>query len=261
MEITGATKVMFVLAHPVDHVRAPSILNAHFKKTGADIATVPLNVHPEDLAGVLDSIRRLQNVIGFGVTIPHKVPALALVDQATSRARNVGAVNFVKRTQDGQLIGDNMDGIGFVSGLRRMGIELEGKSVLQIGAGGAGRATAFAMAEAGVSRLGIKNRDQSKARDLAERVTSITGCRTDEDIAAPTEYDIVVNATSLGMKDSDPMPVDPGLLRKGTVLADIVMAPPVTKLMSHAGDLGCTVIGGKIMLDEQMELVTEFLTS
>lgn len=252
---------MFVLAHPVDHVRAPSILNDHFDKIGKDVVTVPLNVHPEDLTVVFDGVRRLRNIIGFGVTIPHKVPALSLVDDATPRARNVGAVNFVKRTAEGKLIGDNMDGIGFVAGLRRMGIDLSGKSVLQIGAGGAGRAIAFAMAEAGISGLSVVNRDERKAHDLAERVATVTGCRTVAAPAASAAYDIIVNATSLGMKEGDPMPVDPSFLRKGAVVADIIMAPPVTRLMAKAKDLGCTVIGGKFMLDEQIDLVTDFLTS
>lgn len=261
MLVTGQTKVMFLLAHPVGHVRGTAILNAHFEATGKNVVASPLHVLPDDLEASIGAIRRFRNVVGFGVTIPHKIPILRHLDEVTPRARDVGAVNFVRRDVDGRLTGDNMDGIGFVAGLRRSGVDVEGKRVLQIGAGGAGRAIAFALAEAGVGRLRIANRDESKALQLAESVAARTACKPTVGPAMPESFDIVVNTTSLGMKEDDPLPVDPSRIDPGTVLADIIMAPPITKLMSQAMARGCKTIGGKTMLDEQMGLVLTFLNA
>ena len=260
MEITGQTRVMFLLAHPVGHVRGTAILNAHFEKTDRNVVASPLHVPPEDLPEVVDAIRKMRNVVGYGVTIPHKIEMARLLDAVTPRAKKVGAVNFVRREETGRLVGDNMDGVGFVAELRRNGVEVSGKRVLQAGAGGAGRAIAFALAEAGVAELLIANRDAQKAQALAEAVAATRPAGSVTAGIAPAEsFDVVVNTTSLGMKEGDGLPVDIGRIAAPTVLADIIMAPPVTRLMAMAEELGCRTIGGKAMLDEQMELVTEFL--
>jgi hypothetical protein len=127
MEITGTSKIMFVLADPVDHVRASAVLNAYFAEIGEDLATSPLAVRPRDLGTVVDAIRCMGNVVGFGVTIPHKVAIMPLLNEVTNRARMIGAVNFVRRSRDGWLVGDNLDAPGFLAGLDAHGCSVEGK--------------------------------------------------------------------------------------------------------------------------------------
>lgn len=260
MAITGKTRVMFVLADPIGHVRATAVLNAHFEAIGRDVVCSPLHVAPEDLATVLSAIRRMRNVIGFGTTIPHKIAVMKHLDEVTPNARDVGAVNFTRRDPDGRLVGHNTDGLGFVAGLVKAGIEPAGKRILQIGAGGAGRAVAFALAAAGARELRIANRDPARAAGLAAAVAALhPGCAASSGVAQAGGFDIIVNATSVGMKDDDPLPVNLDNVRPQTVVADVIMNPPVTTLLAAAAERGCTTVGGKAMLDEQMNLVAEFM--
>lgn len=260
MEITGKTQIMFVLAHPVDHVRASAVLNAHFRATGQDIAVSPLHVLPDDLGTVLGAIRKMRNVVGFGVTIPHKIDVIAHLDSTTEAARQVGAVNFVRRHADGTLTGDNLDGVGFVSGLRKNGVQIEGRRALQSGAGGAGRAVAFALAAAGVAELAIVNRDREKAEALAAAICARhPSCRASADPFWDRPFDLVVNTTSLGMKSSDPLPIDIARIDPAATVAEVVMTPPVTPLIEAARERGCKTVDGRIMLDEQMQLVSQLI--
>ncbi len=260
MEITGKSKIMFVLADPVDHVRASAVLNAYFAGIGEDLATSPLHVRPDGLPAVVAAIRLMGNVVGFGVTIPHKIAIIPHLDEITSGARLIGAVNFVKRTADGLLIGDNLDAPGFMGALSCHGCTVSGRRVLQIGAGGAGRATAVAIAQAGASELWISNRDEAKAEGLVTMLTShYPETRFRSGSAAAETFDLVVNATSLGMKANDPLPVEIGGIGGSTVICDIIVNPAVTRLMRVAEGLGARTIGGKAMLDEQMALVADFV--
>ncbi|MBP1845655.1 shikimate dehydrogenase [Rhizobium petrolearium] len=260
MEITGRSKLMFVLANPVDHVRASAVLNAYFQSIGQDVATSPLHVQPDDLATVVDAIRRMGNVVGFGVTIPHKVAIIPHLDAVTPIAETIGAVNFVKRTDEGCLIGDNLDAPGFIAGLARQGHAVAGKRVLQVGAGGAGRATALALARAGAAELVISNRDRAKAQALAEAVAALhREVKVTAGAASAEDFDLVVNTTSLGMKPDDALPVDIDRIGPATIVYDIIVNPPVTRLMALAEARGAKAIGGKAMLNEQMALVADFI--
>jgi len=260
MEITGKSRIMFVLADPVGHVRASAVMNAYFQSIGQNVAVSPLHVRTDDLGAVLAAIRCMGNVAGFGVTIPNKVAVLDHLDEVTASARRIGAVNFVKRTADGRLIGDNLDAPGFLSGLRKNGFDPKGRRAMQIGAGGAGRATAFALAEAGISELLIVNRDAAKARDLAAAVVdafpyiSVLVGR-----GHPAEFELIVNTTSLGMKADDPLPLDIQGIGAGHTVYDIIVNPPVTRLMAETAAQGAATIGGGVMLDEQMGLVARFI--
>lgn len=261
METTGKSRIMFVLADPVDHVRASAIINAHFAGRGIDLAAVPLNVRPDDLAAVVDAIRLMRNVAGFGVTIPHKVAIIPLLDEVSAKARMIGAVNFVRRTADGRLVGDNMDAPGFIAGVRAKGFEPRGKRVLQLGAGGAGRATAFALAQAGVAELWIANRDSAKARDLASAISAhFPEVRIVADTAPAESFELVVNTTPLGMKAGDALPTDIGGVGPSTLVYDIIVNPTVTPIMAQAQAQGALTIGGKAMLDAQMSLVEAFIS-
>ena len=152
MRITGKTRIMFILADAVDHIVGSDVLNRAFDDMKLDVAVSPLSIGSDDLAATLDLIRRIGNVAGFGVTIPHKIAAVGLVDELTDAARDIGAVNFVRRNQNGSLTGHNIDGEGFIAGLAAHGVETRDARILQIGAGGVGRAIAFALAGEGAGR-------------------------------------------------------------------------------------------------------------
>jgi shikimate dehydrogenase len=259
MEITGQTKIMFILADPVGHIRGSAILTKQLNEAGCNVAVSPLHVKPADLGTVIATLRLLHNVPGFGITIPHKIPVRQYLDGETARAAKVGSVNFVKRESDGRLIGDNVDGVGFVDGLVRSGISLKGKRVLQIGAGGAGRSIAFSIAEAGATVLNISNRTAEKGAALAAAVkAAYPACDAHAGGLDPSGFDVIVNTTSVGMKPTDPMLIDADKLTGDMAVAEIIMTPEFTPLLLAAQQRGCKISLGKHMLEEQVRRVKEF---
>jgi shikimate dehydrogenase len=257
--ITGNTRLLFMLADPVAHIRGNALLTEFFQSKGADAAMIPLHVHPENLRTVLVGLRSIGNVVGIGITTPHKIAVVPLLDQLTDRARDVGAVNFVKRDAQGGLWGDNIDGLGFVAGLQASGVEPLGMEVLQVGAGGAGRAIAFALAAAGVSHLRIVNRSVDRAAALAAAVQDAhPGCRCDSGVAESGSYGLVVNTTSLGTRPDDALPLSPELLSPRSVFAEVIMTPAITPMMAAAQARGCRVVEGNAMLVGQMEAAARF---
>lgn len=259
MEITGKTRIMFMLADPVDHIRGSAVLTRLLNEAGHDIACSPLHVKAEDLGAAVASMRLFRNVVGFGVTIPHKIGVRRFIDEETPQARLVGSVNFVRRNADGRLIGDNLDGVGFVDGLKRSDIALKGKRVLQLGAGGAGRSIAFSIAEAGAAALGICNRTRERAVDLARAVqTARPACRTYAADLDPAGFDVIVNTTSVGMKPGDPLMIDPARLAATMAVADIIMSPEMTPLLLEAQKRGCKIGLGRNMLEEQVKRLEAF---
>lgn len=261
LRITGTTRVMFIMGDPIRHVVGTAVLNAAWGRLGRDLVTVPLHVTPERLADTLGMLRATPNVAGTGITIPHKIEALGLMDHLTEAARNVGAVNFVRRNTDGSLTGHNVDGAGFVAGLAEAGHDVRGRTVVLAGAGGVARAIAFAVAGAGAARLVIVNRSMDRAEALAQAVGDWPGAAGCTVVAGgPIEAaDLYINGTSLGMRDGDPLPFDLACLVPGAVVAEVVMTPAVTPLLAAAADRGCRVVPGRAMLDPQADLVAAFL--
>ncbi|MEO3997011.1 shikimate dehydrogenase [Mesorhizobium sp. CAU 1732] len=264
MRITGKTRIMFILADSVDHIVGSDVLNQTFERMGLDVAVSPLSIAPDDLETALATIRRLQNVVGFGVTIPHKIAALSLMDDVTDAAGRVGAVNFVKREADGRLVGHNIDGEGFLQGLVQNGVDVTGARVLQIGAGGVGKAIAFALAQSGVRSIDLVNRDAARATALCDAISRAAPdvtvrVRSNAEDVDGGAFDIVVNATSLGMHGTDPLPVPLRFLVPSATVAEVIMSPAVTPLLREAEDRGCRVVAGAAMMRPQPLLVAQFL--
>ena len=264
MKITGKTRIMFILADAVDHIVGSDVLNRAFVDLKLDVAVSPLSIKPDDLADMLDMIRRIDNVVGFGVTIPHKIDVVELVDELTDAARDIGAVNFVRRDADGRLVGHNIDGEGFLAGLAEHRVEVRGKSVLQVGAGGVGRAIAFALAGAGTGPIHLLNRNTERARQLADAIRernpqAAIRVHADEAGLPDETFDLVVNATSLGMHDGDVMPVSPARLAPSSTVAEVIMTPAITPMLAAAGKIGCRTVPGLAMMQPQPLLVARFL--
>ena len=253
MEISGKTKIMFILADPVAHIRGSVVLTRELRALGHDIAISPLHVRPADLALTVEAIRTFQNVVGFGITIPHKIAAAGLIDELLPQAKLVGSVNFVRRDPDSRLTGDNIDGAGFIDGARASGIAFDGKRVLQIGAGGAGRSIACSIAAAGAAALGTRNRTEARARDRAEAVRkAYPACDAFAAKPDPTGYDAVVNTSSVGMKPEDAMLFDLSCLTPDMTVSEIIMSPEMTPLLLAAQQRGCRISLGKSMLEHQV---------
>jgi shikimate dehydrogenase len=255
-EISGKTRLYAIIADPVDHVKTPQLMNQLLNQRGVDGVMVAFHVPAAELAATIAGLRHLANLEGFIVTVPHKTAMLALCDEVSLHARQVGAVNVVRRTVSGELHGDILDGIGFVAGLRQGAIEPAGRSVYLMGAGGAANAIAFALAEAGVTRLTIANRSQDKARELLSRVgRAYPRVAVGLGTADPRGHDLVVNATSLGLRDGDPLPCDAQRLEARQIVAEIIMQPAHTALLQVAQSRGCQIHEGLPMLRCQIELM------
>jgi shikimate dehydrogenase len=260
MEISGKTKIMFILADPVAHIRGSVVLTRELRALGHDIAISPLHVRPPDLERAVQAIRAFQNVVGFGITIPHKIAVSPFIDELRPQAKLVGSVNFVRRDPDGRLTGDNIDGAGFVDGAKASGIDFKDKRVLQIGAGGAGRSIAFSVAGAGAAAIGICNRTEAKARDLAQAVRAAYP-RCDVFVAKPgaAGYDAVVNTSSVGMKPDDPLLFEASHLTPDMSVSEIIMSPEMTPLLLEAQKRGCKISLGKSMLEHQVKRLESLL--
>jgi len=259
-EISGHSRVYGILADPVHHVQTPQRLNALMRARGHDGVMVPIHVGADDLATVVAGLKRMQSFGGFVATVPHKTAIVALCDEVSRQAGLVGAVNCVRRDPDGRLVGEILDGLGFVAGLRREGFEPAGCRVLLLGAGGAANAIAFALAEAGVASLAIANRTRAKSEDLARRLAqAFPALPVELDDADPAAHDLVVNGTSLGLAEGDPLPVDVSRLSERQVVAEIIMQPRVTALLGAAQARGCRVHYGLPMLECQLEMMADFM--
>jgi shikimate dehydrogenase len=260
--ISGHTRVVVILAHPVGHVRTPAALNAHFAATGRDAVLVPMQVRPEDLAELVGSLRRVENLGGIVVTVPHKEAIAALCDTLTEAARIVGAVNVIRRERDARLTGGQFDGEGFCAGLAAAGHGLHGRRVWMAGAGGAAAGIGYALLRHGVAALTVHNRTPARAQALVARLAAaLPGARVAAGGPDPAGHDIVVNATSLGLKPDDALPVDPALLQAGMLVAEVVMQPDVTALLEAAAARGCRTHRGLHMLTAQIPILADFVAA
>ena len=263
MGITGKTAIVLMLADPVAHIRGTELINRSLAELGLDAVVAPLHVKAQDLALCLNAVRRMHNVVGLGITIPHKIGILPLLDSRTETAVRLGAANWVRRNPDGTLTGHNIDGAGFVAGLEAANFSPAERRALVIGAGGVGRAIAFALADAGASAVTIANRNVAAARQLADDIAAVMpNCRVRALELAQTgsleEHDLVVNATSVGMDESDRSPISLDGLATHATVAEVIVNPPLTPLLQEAARRGCRIVAGSEMLKPQPRLAAEF---
>ncbi|MFT3973989.1 MAG: shikimate dehydrogenase [Amaricoccus sp.] len=257
--ISGKTKVVAHLGYPTESFKAPMIYNPWFEKRGVDAVVVPMGVKSEDYRAFLPLVFRLSNVVGALVTMPHKVTTMELLDEASTTATVAGACNAVKRDASGRLVGDMFDGEGFVRGVLRKGRELRGAKALVVGSGGVGSAIAASLAKAGVARLGVFDAYAPMMDGLAGRLRAAYPTL---DVAAgardPAGYDVVVNATPLGMKEGDPLPMDVERIAPETFVGEVVMKTEITPFLAAARARGCAYQVGTDMLFEQIPAYLEF---
>lgn len=261
--VDGATRVFGVIAHPVDHVRAPMVFNPRFAAAGLTHIMVPINAPPEKLELIINALRAMPNFGGLAVTIPHKMPLADLCDSLGTAAQLTGAVNAVRFDDDGTMHGDNFDGAGFVAGAIGNRYDVADKAILLIGAGGAARAIAAALAEAKIGKLTIANRSLGKAEELASLLASKTGFANVHAAALADcdggDADMIINSTSLGLKPGDALPLVLDRVRPDTVIADIIMVPVETEWLVAAQKAGLRVHYGRHMLDYQIDLIGKFI--
>jgi len=257
--ISGHTRVAALIGSPARHSLSPAILNAAFDELDLDWRYVVFEVPPGEGAAAVAAMRTL-GLGGLSVTMPHKDAAFAAVEDRSPVAAALGAVNCVYWDDD-RLVGDNTDGVGFLDSLRvDHGVDVAGRRCVLVGAGGAGRAVAWALGRAGAADVAVVNRSPAPAQRAAELAGRVGRVGAADDVA---RADVVVNATPLGMggrsgatgADVDgattALPVDPEALHEGQVVADLVYFPTTTPLLAAAAERGALTVTGVGMLVHQ----------
>lgn len=250
--ISGSTRVLPLIGHPVAQIKTPAAFNAHFARTGIDAVIFPLDLSPEGVAPFLGNLRQWHNGLGCSVTVPHKQAAFAQVDHHTRRALMAGAVNIIRREADGSLWGDMTDGAAMVAALQAAGFA--GGHPLVVGAGGgAGAAIVLALCESGVERITLIEHDAARLAVLTTRLSDhFPDLAVETTLRDPSTIDLILNASPLGMSHTDPLPIDPALFPAAGFAADVVTAPVETDFLRRAGALGITCVSGLDMIDRQL---------
>jgi len=257
--ISGTTKLIAHLGYPTESFRAPMIYNPYFNKHNIDAVVVPMGCKAEDYDRFLPLVFRLSNIHGALITMPHKVTTIGLLDEVMTTAKVAGSCNAVRLDGEGRLIGDMFDGEGFVRGVLRKGRLLQGAKVFVAGCGGVGSAIAASLAKAGVAEISLYDSYTPIMDGLADRLkTHYPQLVISAGVNDPAGFDVVVNATPLGMKEDDPLPMDVSRISSSAFVGEVVMKQEITPFLEAARARGCAYQVGTDMLFEQIPAYLEF---
>ena len=258
IKVDGETKLFPIIGHPIGQVKSPASLSQIMADRGFNGIVAPVHILPEDLAGWLSQAKSMRNVAGIIVTVPHKVPCLEFCARISARAKASGAVNIMTRDGD-DWVGDATDGHGCLDGVAAQGFEIAGKSALLVGTGGAGAAIAYEILARGASELALHDLDTHKRDALIAQLNKAFPGRARIGSTDPRGFALVANATPLGMRETDPLPVQTDLLTADQFVSDVVTRPAVPPLIAAARDKGCGTMSGSGMFDAQAVLLADLL--
>lgn len=257
--ITGATRLYAIVGDPIAQAKSPQIYNARLEAAGVDAALVPWRLSAEAFDIGMRGLICAGNLDGVVFTYPHKQAALAFADIVTQRARQVGACNAMRRRADGRWEADMFDGVGLVRALQDAGRPVAGETVWLVGAGGAGRAIAFALAEAGARRLHVTDIEIERSACIVEDVMAAhPQCEARASAPRLEEIGVLINATTVGLHGGDSLPIAPvAALPAGLAVVDITPRED-TALLALARRSGCRTVAGAAMIAGQAQAVLDF---
>lgn len=257
--ITGRSTLYAILGDPIAQVGSPVQFNRLFREVGHDGVMLPMRVPAESLGTAFAGLRSLGNLAGLVFTIPHKMPMVDLVDELMPNGKLVGAINAARPAGDGRWQGDMFDGQGCVNALEASGHSLEGRLVVQVGAGGVGRAIAFAFAARGIARLTVSDADPDRAEKLAHDLrAAFPDLEANVGQARVGNHDTLVNCTPLGMNPGDPLPFPQSDMGSGMLAVDVVLHETLTPYLAAAQAKGCAIQTGQVMLEGQVRAIARF---
>ncbi|MGS5087903.1 shikimate dehydrogenase family protein [Hydrogenophaga sp. A37] len=257
--LDGASRLHYIVGDPIAQVKSPAGVTQAFAEHGCNAICVPAHVAPAHLADWVRGVSLAHNVDGIIVTVPHKFACTDLCASTSERAAFLHTVNTMRRNADGSWHGDMFDGLGFVTAMQDNGGQPAGKKALLVGAGGAGSAIAHALVMAGVRELAIFDPDEQRRAALVERLAGLNRCPVGHGSADPTGFDIVINATPVGMKESDPYPLDVTKLDARMFCGCVITAPAITPFIAAARAKGCSTMTGTDMFARVRDLMVDFL--
>ncbi|QRI66634.1 hypothetical protein JQ506_25175 (plasmid) [Shinella sp. PSBB067] len=250
------TTIFGIVGDPIAQVRSPEVFNTLFRDRGIDAVMVPLLVTPGHFESAVEGLRRIGNLGGLVITVPHKFAAARLLSEASHRVAITGAANAIRPTDTGWA-GDLYDGEGFAIGVEANHGSVAGKRCAIVGAGGAGTAIALSLIDRGVAGIRLWDVDTQRAYTLRNRLAAFTSIPVIVDQPSQLD-DIAINASSAGMSASDRLPFEPASLRRGTLVCEAIMKPPRTPLLIEAEKLGHPTQEGRHMLDHQVNAIWDF---
>lgn len=259
--ITGATELLVHIGDPIAQARAPMLINPLLDRQGWNAILIPMHVTSDHLGRALDGVRATRNIRGGIITMPHKVAVANLADELTPEARALGACNVIQRDRGGRITGSMLDGEGFVAGLAAAGTSVCGKQIFLAGAGGVALGIAFALAKHGAAGIAVFNRSPERTEALRSKVGVAFPEVQIRILPAPdpSGCDIAINATALGMKVNDPVPMQIEQLTPSMVAAEVVISDEPTPFLAAAIMRGCRIQPGLAMLEAQIGLMITFM--
>lgn len=248
------------IGFPAGQIKWSRMLNLIFRNEGINAVASPLELPPESIGSFLDIVRSSGSIRGFSVTIPHKIPLVQAMDSLTARAKRARSINVVvKDAQTGLLTGDIIDGLGFMKNLASSKVAVDGRRILLFGAGGVGRAIAAALLDHRPARFVVTDISGDRALDLTGHAAGIETLDIEAAQRLVAEFDIIINATPLGMNVDDPLPFDPSLCGEQTCIVDVVNREGSTTLAKRARESGLAYVGGGGMLEGQIDAFLDLL--
>jgi shikimate dehydrogenase len=256
--LSGETRVYLIVGDPITQVKAPAGVTAALQQRGVNGVVLPFQVSVADFAVCITATSMAKNLDGIIVTVPHKFAATALCATLSPRAKFLDTVNMMRRNPDGQWHGDMCDGLGMVKAIANAGCQVQGKRVLLIGAGGAGSAIGHAVAEAGAAALAIVDASAQRLARLVQRLSTVSTTSISTGSPSAADYDIVINATPMGMQAGDPLPFDVTTLSASCLVADVITQPVITPALAAAQARGCVTVTGVDMFECVRDRLVDF---
>ena len=259
VKLNGATRLYAIVGDPIAQVRSPETYTELFAASGRNAVMVPAHVLPERFDATIAGLMALANLDGLVVTVPYKSRMAGFAQRLGETAGKIGAVNALRRERDGSWTGDMFDGAGFVRGAQRKGAMVRGRNVAMFGAGGAGSAIGCELAAAGAQSLAIIDPQRGRADALAKTLArAFPACAVAAVTDVPAEANMIVNASTVGMRSADGLPGEIGPLAADTVVGDAVISEAPTAIIRHAMRYGCRHVTGLDMHSGQIEALMAF---
>jgi shikimate dehydrogenase len=256
--LNGATRLYALIGHPIAQVQSPPGVTRSMQARGANAVMVPVHIEPAGVDALIDALSAVRNLDGICATVPHKFAAFRHARTASERARLLEAANVLRRNADGTWHGDMLDGLGMCDAIRAKGVDLAARRALLVGAGGAGSAIALELLDGGVHALAIHDADVTRRDALIARLAPRFGARVGIGSDDPAGASLVVNATPMGMRPGDPLPLRREGLAASTFVADAVTRPEVTPLLEAVRALGGATVTGVEMYEAERERMVDF---
>lgn len=259
INLNGRTRLFPLLGDPIIYARSPDWLSKHMAKRGLNMISLPLEVPAEELDEAVRGLEAMKNVDGYSLTMPHKVTGYKHCATVTETSRLLGVVSAIRRRADGTWHGHTTDGDAFVKAQIDNGAKVEGARVLVLGCGGAGSAIAISFLEQGAKEVVVNDVDPDRSAHLVGLLKDKWGDAISAGYNDPTGFDIVSDATPMGMDDDDPTALDTSLLDASMFVGDVVAGHGETKLIKAAREAGCKTADGDAMVVAVLDVMCDFL--